>query len=179
MRTLATVLESVLQRWQLLQPRERRLLLVALSVLVLASLFLVGFEPAWNGRAALERRLPELRAQVASVDRIVREARELESAARAPAQTVQAVRLAVENSIDSAGLRGPLVRLQVNGALIDLEFRQVAFSDLIGWLDATLREQRVRVLDVSLTREAAGDRVSGRVLLEHAPGTTAAAQGAR
>jgi type II secretory pathway component PulM len=173
-----TLLESVIQRWRLLQPRERRLVLVAVIVLSAAGLFLFAFEPAWNGRETLERRLPELRGQVAVVDRIVREARELESAPRAPVQTAQAVRLAIENSIDSAGLRSPLVRLQVNGALIDLEFRQASFSALIGWLDATLREQRLRVLDVSLTRESAGDRVSGRVLLEHAH-RAPAAQGAR
>jgi general secretion pathway protein M len=175
---MSALLESALQRWRLLQPRERRLLVLAFAVLSVAGVFLFGFEPAWNGRAALERRLPELRSQVAAVDRVVREVRELESAARAPVQTVQAVRLAVENSIDSAGLRASLARLQVNGALIDLEFRQVSFSGLMGWLDATLREQRLRVLDVSLNREAAGDRVSGRVLLEHAQGSSAG-QGAR
>ena len=54
---LSALLEAALQRWNSLAMRERRLLVFAAVIAVAALLFLVGFEPAWQGRAALEQRL--------------------------------------------------------------------------------------------------------------------------
>jgi general secretion pathway protein M len=160
--------EVVLRRWRMLSARERRLLALTLLVAGVAFLYLFAFEPAWQGRATLVERLPKLREQLASVERITHEARSLETAVRTPAQSIQAVRIGVERSIDGAGLRDSLRRLQINGAVIDLEFRQAPFGDWIEWLDSTVREQRLRVVDLSLNRDAGGQRVSGRLLLEHA-----------
>jgi type II secretory pathway component PulM len=147
---------------------------MAVLLLGAACLFIFAFEPAWQGRQAIEERLAALRSQAASVERIGREARELESLSRAPMQSVQAVRVAIEHSIDTAGLRGSLVRLQANGALLDLEFRQVSFAALVVWLEGAARDHRIRILDVSLTRESTSGRVSGRLLLEHPQGAAAA-----
>jgi general secretion pathway protein M len=166
--------ESALQRWRLLNLRERRLVVLAFTFAVSALLYLLVFEPAWQGRAALEGSLPRLRAQVASVERLAADARALDGSKSAAFESVQAVRLALERRIDAAGLRPSLTRLQVSGAVIDLSFSEAPFGVWIEWLDAAVREQRLRVLDVSLSREGAPGQVSGRLLLETAQGAAGA-----
>ncbi|MEN9775801.1 MAG: hypothetical protein RL322_2871 [Pseudomonadota bacterium] len=170
-------LELILRRWRMLAARERRLVVSAALLAGVAVLYLVAFEPAWQGRAVLDERLPKLRAQLASVERLAHEARSLETVARTPGPSLQAVRIGIERSVDEAGLRDALRRLQINGAVIDLEFRQAPFDAWIEWLDSTVREQRLRVVDLSLNRDAGGRRVSGRLLLEHPQ--DGAASGAR
>ncbi len=170
--TRSATIESLIQRWRLLQPRERRLLVLAAVVAIVGVLYLFVFEPAWQARATLEDRLPRLRTQLVSVERLAADARSLDGSKSAAVESVQSVRLALERRIDAAGLRASLVRLQVSGAVIDLSFRQAPFERWIEWLDESVREQRLRVLDVSLTREGSPGQVSGRVLLETAPGSS-------
>jgi general secretion pathway protein M len=173
----SAVFESALQRWRGLNARERRLLVLAFLVSVSALLYLFVFEPAWQARSALEEQLPRLRAQVASVERLAADGRAREGTRSAAFESVQAVRLALERRVDAAGLRPSLTRLQVSGVVIDLSFREVPFGPWIEWLDAAVREQGLRVLDVSLTREGAPGQVSGRVLLETAQGAAGTGTG--
>jgi len=169
--------EWALQRWRGLNTRERRLLVLAFCFGASALIYLFVFEPAWQARSALEERLPRLRAQLVSVERLAADARALDGSKSAAFESVQAVRLSLERRIDAAGLRPSLTRLQVSGAVIDLSFREAPFGPWIDWLDAAVREQGLRVLDVSLTREGAPGQVSGRVLLETAQGAAGAGRG--
>ena len=159
------MIERLLNGWRALAPRERRLVLAAAVVVLLACIHLLLFEPAWKGRERLSAELPRLRAQVAQMHALAAEASLLAAAPRG-ADTPQAVRAALEASIASAGLSDRVAKLSATGDLIDLRFASVPHADWLDWLDATLRETRLRVVDVSLTRETSPGVVSVRLVLE-------------
>lgn len=159
------LLESTLQRWRALAPRERRLVSAAVTLVLAASIYLLMFEPAWLGRERLARELPQLRTQLAQMDLLAAEASELGSASRTP-EPPQAVRARIEQSIDAAGLRSGLSRFDVNGSLFDLRFASVPSAIWLQWLDVALRDTRVRVVDATVTRETTPGLISARVALE-------------
>jgi general secretion pathway protein M len=161
------MIEQLLQRWQQLSARERRLLIGALAIAGCAIVFLLLIEPALNGREAAQARLPALRAQVAEADLMVAEARRLSSAAAAaPRASLQSVRVRLEQSIDAAGLRSGLQQIQATESLIDLRFRGIPFATWMNWLDSALRDTRLRVADLSVTRDAEPGMVTIRMVLE-------------
>lgn len=161
------MIEQLLQRWRLLSPRERRLLSVALGLGLLAAVFLTLIEPAWTGRDSVQARLPVLRDQVAQADLMVAEARRLGAvAAAAPRPSLQSVRLRLEQSLEAAALRPALQQIQATETLIDMRFRAVPFAAWIVWLDSALRETRMRVADLSVSRDTEPGLVSVRMVLE-------------
>ena len=141
------------------------MVLLAGIVVVSALVWLVAFEPAWKGRARLAEELPRARAQLSRLDRMAGEARQL-SALPNSAESPQAQRAAVEAAVRSSGLDGQMAQLSLSGELIDVRFKAVAFEAWLEWLDATLRETRLRVADVAVTREPQPGRVSVRLVLE-------------
>lgn len=160
-----TMIETLMQRWQLLATRERRLVLGGLAVLAVVAAWLSLFEPAWQGRAALQGELPVLRAQLAQVGELAEEARRL-SSVPAGSDSPQAQKTQLERSIESAGLSSSLAQLSLNGSLFELRFDRVPHAAWLSWLDTTTREMRLRVADVSVTREAERGLVSVRLALE-------------
>ncbi|MCM5569639.1 type II secretion system protein M [Burkholderiaceae bacterium FT117] len=159
------MLESLMQRWQAMALRERRLVLVAGVFVLSAIVYLLLIEPAWLGRQRLQRELPTLRAQLARIDQLADEARQLGSAP-AGADTPQAVRARLEQSIDAAGLRPALAQLQQTGSLFDVRFRGVPHAAWLAWIDVAVRDTRLRVVDVSVTRESSPGLVTARASLE-------------
>jgi general secretion pathway protein M len=160
------MLEKLLAGWSGVSPRERRLVLFAAVLLLLAAVFLVLVEPAWRGRAALQKELPLLRAQFATVQSLAQEAGTLAGRGGAAPVSAAQVRLALEKSAAAAGLGPSLQKIELNGELIEMRFRGVSHERWLGWLAAALPETRARVVDLSLTREAAPGVVSARVVLE-------------
>jgi len=82
------------------------------------------------------------------------------------ADSLQGQRSALEQSIRSAGLAPNLTQLTPNGELFDLRFQAVPNAAWLAWLDTTLRETRLRVADVAMTRDPAPGVVSVRLVLE-------------
>ncbi|HEY0879798.1 MAG TPA: type II secretion system protein M [Zeimonas sp.] len=159
------MLEALMQRWQLLATRERRIVVAGASLLVVVAVWLWLFEPAWRARSALQAELPTLRAQLARIDALADEAQRL-SAVPVGTDAPQVLRTQIERSIDRAGLSPSLAQLAMNGSLFDLRFNRVPHAAWLAWLDTTTRELRLRVADVSVTREAEQGLVSVRLALE-------------
>jgi general secretion pathway protein M len=159
------MIETLMQRWQLLAARERRIVLAGVTLLAALALWLWLLEPAWQGRRALRSELPTLRAQLARIDALADEAQRL-AALPAGSDSPQALKAQIEASIERAGLSDSLDRLSMNGSLFDLRFERVSHAPWLVWLDTTTRELRLRVADVSVTREAEPGLVAVRLALE-------------
>jgi general secretion pathway protein M len=159
------MIETLVQRWQQLQSRERRLVGFGAVVLAVLLLYLMAFEPAWVGRQRIGAELPKLRAQLAQMDALALEARRLSGTA-ASSDTPQQLRAQLEQSIAAAGLQGNVAQMTQSGELIDLRFKGVPFGDWLGWFDTALRETRLRTVDVAVSRESAPGVVSARLTLE-------------
>ncbi|MCD6681862.1 MAG: type II secretion system protein M [Burkholderiaceae bacterium] len=159
------MIETLMQRWQLLSARERRVVIGAAALLAVVAAWLTLFEPAWQARATLQRELPQLRSQLASIDALAEEAQRL-SSVPAGSDSAQARKARIERSIEASGLSPSLTQLSVNGSLFDLRFDRVSHAAWLMWLDTTTREMRLRVADVTVTREAEHGLVSVRLALE-------------
>ncbi len=159
------VIEKLLQNWRMLAARERRMVAGAAAVVLLALVHQLLFEPAWRGRARLQSELPQMRAQLAQMTALAGEARQLGSGPRA-SETPQALRGALQQSVAAAGLADGLTQLALNGELFDLRFAAVPYAVWLSWLDNTLRETRLRVADLTVSRDATPGMVSVRLVLE-------------
>jgi len=159
------MLEPLLQKWNSLSTRDRRVLGFAVGFLIFVFAWMVGFEPAWNGRQQLSRELPVLRTDLAQMDQLAAEARLASTSSQPGNESAAQLRGRLQDSLSDAGLSASLAQMEVNGELIEARFRQADFEKWLFWLDAAIRETRLRVVDLSLTRESAGT-VSGRVALE-------------
>ena len=150
------MLENLLQKWASLAPRDRRMLVIAGAFLGVIIFWQLLLEPAWVGRQRLEKSLPKLRAEVAQMDSLAVEARELANAAEAPAE-----------SLAGRGMDKEMAKVQAQGDIIEVRFRQAPFENWVFWLDGAVRETRTRIVDLSVTRESPGV-FSGRIALEMA-----------
>jgi general secretion pathway protein M len=159
------MLEPILQKWNGLSRRDRRMLGMAGGFLVLVFAWLVAFEPAWNGRQQLARELPTLRTDLAQMDQLAAEARMASVNTSQSNESAAQLRGRIEDSLADAGLSSSLAQLDVNGEIIEARFRQADFQKWLFWLDGAVRETRMRVVDVAITRESAGV-ISGRLALE-------------
>ncbi|MCO5105872.1 MAG: type II secretion system protein M [Burkholderiaceae bacterium] len=159
------MLETLLQRWQLTTPRERRVVIAGAALLAIAVVWLLLFEPAWDGRRRLQSELPAMRSQVAQIEQLAGEARRL-GAVPAGNDAPQAVRARLEQSIDAAGLKPALAQLTLTGNLFELRFKSVPYAAWLAWLEAAARETRLRVVDAAVTRETGIGVVSVRLALE-------------
>lgn len=146
-------------------PRERRIVTGGAAVLLVALAWLALFDPAWNGRQRVQDELPTLRAQLAQMEQLAGEARRL-AAVPAGSDSPQAVKVQLEQSIESAGLRPALSQLSQSGELFDLRFKSVSYAAWLAWLDSAARATRLRVVDAAVTREAGTGIVSVRLALE-------------
>lgn len=159
------MIESLLVKWNALSTRDRRMLVLAAGFLVIVLAWLVAFEPAWDGRRQLARELPALRVDLAQMDQLAAEARLAATGPRQANDSASQLRTRVEETLADAGLSGAVAQLELNGEIVEARFRQADFEKWLYWLDAVVRETRMRVIDLSITRETAGV-ISGRLALE-------------
>lgn len=159
------MLEQLIARWGGLTKRDRRMVVFAGIFLLLIFGWLFAFEPAWKGRQALELELPALRSDLAQMDQLASEARVASRNAQDSNESAAQLRGRIEQSLEEAGLTPAIAQLELSGELIEARFRQADYDKWLFWLDGALRDTRMRVVDLSLTRESAGI-VSGRLALE-------------
>lgn len=159
------MLEPMLQKWNGLSARDRRMLGLATGFLVIVFTWLAAFEPAWTGRQRLARELPVLRSDLAQMDQLAAEARLAAGANQQNDESAAQLKSRLEATLAEAGLASSLAAMELNGEMIEARFRLADFEKWLFWLDDALRETRMRVVDLAITRESAGV-ISGRVALE-------------
>jgi general secretion pathway protein M len=150
------VLEKLIQQWQSLSLRDRRVLgLGSLGLALIVAYFLL-FEPAWLGRQQLEKEIPSLRAQLARLEGISSEARRLAGGAAGStgADSLGQARTVIEQSLQAANIKD--VQIQVVGDMLELRFKSMPMAPWLDWLTEALRQSRLRVVDAQLTRDGAG-----------------------
>ncbi len=163
---MTAMLERLVQWWAALQTRERRMLSMGGVVLAVLSLYFLAFEPAYVGRQRVQSELPALRAQLAQMEALGTEARQLSAKTGESVESPAQLKESLEKSIKAAGLTASLTQLNLAGELIDLRFRGASFAVWLTWLDSALRETRLRIVDVSLERDADPGKVTARLTLE-------------
>jgi general secretion pathway protein M len=141
--------------WMARTDQERRTLSIGAAVLLVAFAYLILLAPALEGRASLRKQLPQLRQQAAQMRALADEARSL--AAQPPAPVAPMSREALQASLTAHGITPS--SLAMTGDFAKLQLNNVSFANLMAWLDAQRRENRIMVQDASVT----GLPVAGQV----------------
>jgi general secretion pathway protein M len=153
MDTQARAIKAALTEWfEARVPREKQLLIVGGTLVVLALIYNVLWAPAWDGCAQIKANLPLLEAQLAEVQMQVDEAHRLKGMAAIRAPAGVALRDALSTSLTQAGIPQPQFTSLGKGVQVDA--KNVPFGTWMTWLDEVRRTDHVRVVNAHATREA-------------------------
>lgn len=147
---LQALLTALRARWAVMPTRERRLVVIAVSVVLLYLLWALALAPAVRTLQQAPKRLDTLDAQLQSMQRLAAEARDLRSAVPvAPTQAQAAIRSASERLGDKGrlALQGDRAVLTING---------ISGEQLRGWLGEVRSGARARPVEATLTRGEQG-----------------------
>ena len=153
---LARLRPRVPQRWQerfdafwsARNPREQAILAGGSAVLALVIGYTVLWEPAAEGRAKLQRSLPQLRSDLAEMETLAQEARGL-AASPAPSLRGEALNQALQESLAQHGLKA--TRLAGTGDnSVQVQLDKVPFGSVANWLQDVRQQQRLKVIDTRI-----------------------------
>lgn len=153
----AAALAPLRQWWRALPGRERRLLLVAASVVGAALLWWLALQPALRALRSAPADIEAAEAQLRAMQRLAAEATELRNTPPVNSeQAAAALRAATERLGDQAklSLQGDRAVLTLNG---------VATSQLRDWLAEARSGARARPVEASLLR--GGNGFSGTLVV--------------
>jgi len=155
--------------WIARTEQERRYLAAGFGAVLMALVYMGLIEPAVEGRAQLQRSLPALRQQAAQLASMADQARAL--AGQPPVPVTPMTRETLMASLTARGitpasltLTGEFARLQVTG---------VSFANLVAWLDAQRRENRIAVQEGTFSAQDPAGQVDANLTLRQDTGTGA------
>jgi general secretion pathway protein M len=164
--TIQQLRERLAVYWLARSEQERKFLLAGAAAVLLALVYALFISPALSGRAQLEKELPQLRQQDAQLRAMALEAGEL---AREP--VVQVTPMTRENLTASlAALSITPQSLSMTGEYARVQLAGVSFANLVGWLDAQRRENRISVQDAAISAQSAAGQVDATLTLRQDAG---------
>jgi general secretion pathway protein M len=170
--TIAAARGRATAYWLARTEQERKYLAAGGAVVLLALLYSLLIDPALTGRAQLKRALPELRQQAAQMQALAAEASAL--AAEPKTQVTPMTRESLAASLTARGLSPQ--SLAMTGEFAKLQLSGVSFANLMAWLDAQRRENRVMLQDGAVTALKAPGQVDANLTLRQDKGSPAGAQ---
>jgi general secretion pathway protein M len=162
--TIVQVRARALAYWMARTEQERRTLSIGAGVLLLALGYLILIAPALEGRAQLRAQLPQLRQQAAQMHALADEARSL--AAQPAPQVPPMTRESLQQSLSARGINPS--SLAMTGEYAKLQVNNVSFANLMSWLDAQRRENRIQAQDASFTSLPVAGQVDASLTLRQA-----------
>jgi general secretion pathway protein M len=149
--------------WTSLGVRERRLLIAMSIVLGIAVVYLLAFEPAWNGRKKLANTLPLLRQEVAQVDGLAGEIKRT-SAQVLTSAPLRGLRDELQRSLERAGLKA--ASLTGNDDAVEVKLNGVSFQDVLAWQQSVQKDLRLKTVRFSVARDTKAGAVSVQASFE-------------
>lgn len=153
--------------WIARSEQERRYLAAGFGVALLALVYLGLIEPPVEGRARLQRSLPELRQQSAQLASMAVQARALSG--QTPVPVTAMTRESLIASLTARGITPG--SLTVTGEYARLQVTGVSFANLVSWLDAQRRENRIAVQEGSFTAQDPAGQADANLTLRQDNGT--------
>jgi general secretion pathway protein M len=136
--------------WATLAQRERRLIALGGSVLVLYLVFVVAVQPAWRTVRSAPAQLDALDAELQTMQRLASEVGELRATPPVnAAQSMTALKAASERLGDKA-------KLSIQGERAVLTLNGAGTEELRSWLAEARSGARARPVEATLTRGASG-----------------------
>ncbi|MGB7301402.1 MAG: type II secretion system protein M [Burkholderiaceae bacterium] len=161
---VGSLVEQGFLRWQSLNARERWMVAACSVFVIVVFSYFVLFKPAWTGRERLTEELPVMRAKVANMEAMAEEAKSLRNV-RATQLSASAVRSELQRLLTAAGLDGKS-SVDAGQEVIKVKLDRVSFEDATNWLYRAASEVKLRVVDVSIKRDASPGLVVATISLE-------------
>lgn len=153
--------QRITAAWQGLTLRERRLLMLGSTSLVVLLCWFWVIDPAIKTRKKMQQQLPELRTQSVQLRALAQEVAALPSAAPV---TQSLSREALERSLMDSGLKAEQITLS-DGRFM-LSFSDVPFSTLTDFLQKAQREQQLVITEATMSARDRIDRVDAKLSLQ-------------
>ena len=153
--------QRITAAWQRLRLRERRLLMLGSTSLVVLLCWFWVIDPAIKTRKKMQQQLPELRTQSVQLRALAQEVAALPSAAPV---TQSLSREALERSLMDSGLKAEQITLS-DGRFM-LSFSDVPFSTLTDFLQKAQREQQLVITEATMSARDRIDRVDAKLSLQ-------------
>ena len=141
--------QTLTQFWGERSQREKMLLGWGGAVLAVVIAYSVLWSPAQEGRARIQRELPNMRRELAQMTAQANEAKSLTAAAQGVAPTGLALKDALTASLSDHGLQGAQVQIVGNG--VQIQMKNVSFPAWTQWLDDARRQFKVQVGEAHAT----------------------------
>ena len=160
-RMTLSLRQRITAAWQGLTLRERRLLMLGSTSLVVLLCWFWVIDPAIKMRKKMQQQLPELRTQSVQLRALAQEVAALPSAAPV---TQSLSREALERSLMDSGLKAEQITLS-DGRFM-LSFSDVPFSTLTDFLQKAQREQQLVITEATMSARDRIDRVDAKLSLQ-------------
>jgi general secretion pathway protein M len=157
---------SALVFWDARSEQERKLLSLGGAFAALALVWATLIAPAFEGRAQLQKSLPELRQQAAQLQALAAEAATLSG--QTPPQVGAMSSASLTSSLTARSLAAQSVGM--TGEYAKLELRGVPFGALVQWLAVLQQESRISVEDASIVAQATPGMVDATLTLHQSAG---------
>ncbi len=160
--TVAGYRQAFDEFWGARSERERKQLLLAAAVAVLALIYMLLIEPAWQGGEKLQKNLPTTRQQAAELQAMSLQASALAREAPPPAPPM--TRETLEASLTRAGLQPQNVAM-AGTDIANVQFASVSFAGMVAWLDELQKAFRITVSEANVTAAGSIDTVNATLTL--------------
>ncbi|MCX7217733.1 type II secretion system protein GspM [Undibacterium sp.] len=141
------MLEAAASFWQQRDARERLWLSVGIASIFLAIVYLIFVNPALSNRANLEKKIPQLRLQVAEM--AVMSGQYAKIAGEMTADVAPVTREVIESSLQRRGLKAQT--LTTADDVVRLQITAASYSNLMEWLLEMQKAARLTVEEIKLT----------------------------
>lgn len=162
-RPLNPVRASLRSFWDVRNPRERSVLLIAGALVMLLVIWLWLIDPALQGRAQIKKTLPAMQAQLAQLQALTKQAAALPASEATATSSAPLSRSMLESSLARKGLKPQT--LEVNGEFVRLKLSGVSFAALIGWLADMHANAQLAVNEANVVALEQSDRVDASLSL--------------
>jgi type II secretory pathway component PulM len=157
--------EQIKQYLEQLNERERRAVIAAVVMIILFVPYQFIWKPFINSLNEMEERVEQQQKDLAWMQSHVREARELSRSGGKTVTSGQPVYGAIESTARQQF--GGEIRVQQEGkGGIRVSIKNVAFDDIMLWLDELYYKQHVNVKEFTVNRESGAGRVTANILIE-------------
>lgn len=149
--------------WNARNERERKQLLLAAVVIVLALIYTLLIEPAYIGRQQLKKNLPNMRQQAVELQSMSMQASALSRETPPPPPPL--TKEVIDAALNRAGLKAQNVAM-AGTDLAKVQLSSVSFAGMVAWLDEMQKTTRVTVTEASITAQAQIDTVNANLTLQ-------------
>lgn len=158
-----------------LEPRERRILIAGVTLLVVALLYLIAWEPLVKKISTLEKTNQENQELLVWMEQSAAEAQQLQAKLKASGPSGRSKGQSLLGTIDrtakTSKLGKSVKRVQPDGqtkARVWLE--NVSFDSMVNWLEKLQRQQGIRIVNTVIEKQDDPGLVNARLVLEGASG---------